>query len=39
MEADGLVSIKHSVVEVAWDGQWAEDLDEMAHHLTIKLDP
>jgi len=34
--ADGFVASKCQVFEVAWDGKWSENLDEMAQSLTIR---
>ena len=34
--ADGFVASKYQVFEVAWDGKWSENLDEMGQSLTIR---
>jgi hypothetical protein len=34
--ADGFTQKKHKVFEVAWDGRWSDDLEEMNKHLIIQ---
>jgi hypothetical protein len=34
--SDNFTSKKPYVAEIAWDGQWSDNLDEMANHLIIK---
>jgi hypothetical protein len=36
VEADGFVAKRLQVFEVAWDGQWSDNLDLMAQHLTVR---
>lgn len=35
--ADGFVASHQQIFEVAWDGNWSENLDEMARSLTIRV--
>lgn len=34
--AEGYVSSKTKIFEVAWNGQWSDNLDEMSRNLTIR---
>lgn len=36
VSADNYVTEKNQVFEVAWDGNWSNNLDEMMSHLTIR---
>jgi len=35
--SDDFVSRKHLVVEVAWDGEWTDKLDDMKRHLVVRV--
>jgi hypothetical protein len=35
--SDNYVSKKPTVVEVAWDGEWSDNLDQMSQHLVAKI--
>lgn len=34
--ADGFIAPNYHVFEVAWDGNWSDNLDDMEHSLTIR---
>ena len=37
VEADSLGAAKPCVVQVAWDGVWINDREQMAHHVSVTL--
>jgi hypothetical protein len=37
VEADGMVDGHTRLVQISWDGQWSDDLGQLATHLSVKL--